>query len=85
LVAGCIRLALKHPDDLVQHIWKSKNGKTTFYIYNNLYTQSNYTEIILHMKEDAIEICNKVKISELATYYSEFLTYLIHIMNTITK
>ena len=32
LVSDRLRVASKHPDDPVQHVWESKNGKTAFHI-----------------------------------------------------
>merc|ERR1712232_966235 len=75
------------PDDSVQHVWESKNGESAFHIYEDPRgdTLGRGTEITLFMKEDAAEYCDEAKISELATYYSEFLTHPIHVMNTITE
>ena len=87
LVADRVRVASKHPDDPVQHVWESKNGETAFHIYDDPRgdTLGRGTEITLYMKEDAVEYCDEAKISELATYYSEFLTHPIHVMETITE
>ena len=86
-MADRVRVASKHPDDPVQHVWESKNGETDFHIYDDPRgdTLGRSTEITLCMKEDAVEYCDEAKISELATYYSEFLTHPIHVMNTITE
>merc|ERR1711862_371986 len=86
LVADRIRVASKHIDDDVQHIWESKNGESSFHIYEDPRgdTLGRGTEITLYMKEDAVEYCDEAKIKELAGYYSEFLTHPIHVMKTET-
>merc|ERR1719203_2682520 len=86
LVADRVRVASKHPDDPVQHVWESKNGESSFHIYEDPRGDSlgRSTEITLYMKEDAIEYCDEAKIKELAGYYSEFLTHPIHVMKTET-
>ena len=87
LVADRVRVASKHPDDDVQHIWESKNGESAFHLYEDPRgdTLGRGTEITLYMKEDAVEYCDEAKISTLATYYSEFLTHPIHVMKTTTS
>jgi len=86
LVADRIRVASKHIDDDVQHIWESKNGESSFHIYEDPRgdTLGRGTEVTLFMKEDAVEYCDEAKIKELAGYYSEFLTHPIHVMKTET-
>jgi len=86
LVAERVRVASKHPDDSVQHIWESKNGESAFHIYEDPRgdTLGRGTEITLFLKEDAVEYCDEAKIKELAIYYSKFLTHPIHVKKTIT-
>lgn len=86
LVADRVKLASKSPNDPVQHVWESKNGESSFHIYDDLRgnTLGRGTEITLYLKEDAIEYCDENKIEELAQYYSEFLTHPINVMTTET-
>jgi len=86
LVADRIRVASKYADDSVQYVWESKNGESSFHIYEDPRgnTLGRGTEITLFMKEDAVEYCDEVKIKELASYYSEFLTHPIHVAKTET-
>merc|ERR1719410_2487649 len=87
LVADRVRVASKNPNDPVQHVWESKNGEDTFHIYEDPRgdTLGRGTEITLYLKEDALEYSAESKIKELASYYSEFLTHPIFVLETKTE
>jgi heat shock protein beta len=86
LVADRVKVASKSANDPVQHVWESKNGDSSFHLYDDPRgnTLGRGTEITLYLKEDAIEYCDENKIEELAQYYSEFLTHPINVMRTET-
>lgn len=85
LVADRVKVASKHPDDPVQHVWESVNGDSTFHIYEDPRGNSlgRGTEITLYLKEDAFDYAKSDKLKDIASYYSEFISHPIH-LQTIT-
>jgi len=86
LVADRVSVASKHPSSDKQYIWESLNGQSEFVVFEDPRGNSlgRGTEITLHLKEDALEYADPIRLKELATHYSEFVTHPIHLRTTST-
>lgn len=80
LVADKVTVASKHPSNDIQYIWSSENGSDSFEIASDPRgnTLKRGTEVTLYMKEDAEEYLDDDKLSEMISYYSEFVTHPIY-------
>jgi len=85
LVADKVRVASKHPNDPVQHVWESSNGSSSFTVAEDSRgnTLSRGTEITLSLKDDASEYLNDEKLKQLVHHYSEFITHPIFLLTTV--
>jgi len=74
LVADKVRVASKHPDDPVQHVWESSNGSSSFTVAEDPRgnTLNRGTEITLSLKDDASEYVYVI-FSLYFLFYSWFL------------
>mmetsp|Transcript_53440 Transcript_53440/g.64419 ORF Transcript_53440/g.64419 Transcript_53440/m.64419 type:complete len:843 (-) Transcript_53440:174-2702(-) len=86
LVAERVKVASKHPDDPVQHVWESVNGEDSFHVYDDPRGNSlgRGTEITLYLKEDAYDYATSSKLEDVASFYSEFISHPIHLKKTWT-
>lgn len=84
LVSSRVRVASKHPEDPVQHIWESLNGESSFHVYDDPRGNSlgRGTEITLYLKDNAHEYSESTRLKDLATHYSEFVTHPIFLRST---
>lgn len=81
LVAEKVVVASKHPTSDKQYVWESENGASSFQIYEDPRgnTLDRGTEIILHLKEDALEYTEESRVEELAKHYSEFVMHPLYL------
>jgi heat shock protein beta len=86
LVSDRVKVTSKSPSDPVQHVWECLNGANDFLVYEDPKGNSlgRGTEITLYLKEDAKEYADPLKIKELATHYSEFITHPIQLRTEST-
>lgn len=86
LVADRVKVSSKSPSDPVQHTWDCQNGNDNFVIYEDPRgnTLGRGTEITLYLKEDAKEYVDPLKLKELASHYSEFITHPIQLRTEST-
>uniref|UniRef100_A0A7S3L0F8 Histidine kinase/HSP90-like ATPase domain-containing protein n=1 Tax=Amphora coffeiformis TaxID=265554 RepID=A0A7S3L0F8_9STRA len=86
LVADKVRVKSKNPTDPDVHVWESANGAGDFVVYktDDAADFARGTEITLHLKEDALEYADAVRLSELVTRYSEFIVHPIFLQITET-
>lgn len=87
LVADRVKVASKHPDDPVQHVWESLNGESTFHVYDDPEgnTLGRGTEITLYLKDNASDYVRSKYLKDLVTHYSEFVTHPIYLRTTEKK
>jgi len=87
LVADRVKVASKHPDDPVQHVWESVNGESTFHVYDDPEgnTLGRGTEITLYLKDNASDYLEAKYLKDLVTHYSEFVTHPIFLRRTEKK
>jgi len=87
LVANKVTVISKHNDD-DQHVWESQAG-STFHLSKDPRgnTMRRGTKVILHLKQDAHEYTDILKIESLVKRYSEFMTFPIYLLKTkeVTK
>ena len=80
LVANQVTVVSKSNTDPDQYIWKSSaDGKFIVTKDPRGDTLGRGTELILHLKEDAIEYVEQDKIKELVKRYSQFINYPIYL------
>jgi len=86
LVADRVTVASKSPNEDIQYVWQSENGKSSFTIAEDPRgnTLGRGTEITLHLKEDAEEYAEFNRLSEMVHHYSEFITHPIFVRKTET-
>ncbi len=86
LVADRVKVSSKSPSDPVQHTWDCQNGDDNFVIYEDPRgnTLGRGTEITLYLKDDAKEYVDPLKLKELASHYSEFITHPIQLRTEST-
>jgi len=86
LVADRVKVSSKSPSDPVQHTWDCQNGESNFVIYEDPRgnTLGRGTEITLYLKEDAMEYLDPLRLKELASHYSEFITHPIQLRTEST-
>ena len=88
LVADRVTVASKHPTSAAQYVWESTNGASEFHIYEDPRGASleRGTEITLHLKSgDARkDYTSFYKLKQMASHYSEFVTYPISLRQTET-
>jgi heat shock protein beta len=87
LVSDRVRVASKHPDDPVQHVWESLNGDSTFHVFDDPRgnTLGRGTEITLYLKDNASDYLKSDYLKDLVTHYSEFVTHPIFLRTTEKK
>lgn len=88
LVANKVVVFSKTPKEPEQHVWISTaDGKFTVSKDPRGNTLKRGTQIVLHLKEDAIEYVEQDKIKELVWRYSQFINYPIYLWVTkdVTK
>ncbi len=86
LVADRVKVSSKSPSDPIQHTWDCQNGDDNFVIYEDPRgnTLGRGTEITLYLKDDAKEYVDPLKLKELASHYSEFITHPIQLRTEST-
>jgi heat shock protein beta len=84
LVADHVKVASKHPDDPVQHVWTSSNGIGSFTVAPDPRgnTLGRGTEITIYLKADSLKYIDPFKLEKLVTHYSEFVQYPISVRTT---
>lgn len=88
LVANKVVVFSKTPKEPDQHVWISTaDGKFSVSKDPRGNTLKRGTQIVLHLKEDAIEYVEQDKIKELVRRYSQFINYPIYLWVTkdVTK
>merc|ERR1719431_1503857 len=85
LVADKVEVITKHNDD-EQYIWKSAAGGS-FNVQRDTINEPlvRGTKIILHMKEDQMELVDEKKIEEIAKKHSQFIGYPISLLMQKTR
>jgi len=87
LVADRVTVVSKHDDDK-QHIWQSAaDGTFTVVEDPRGNTLPRGTQVILHIKEDAVEFLDEATLERLITRYSQFIGYPISLWTkkTVTE
>ncbi|KAJ3286226.1 Heat shock protein HSP 90-beta [Borealophlyctis nickersoniae] len=85
LVADSVTVVTKHNDDK-QYIWES-NSESDFSIIEDPRgnTIGRGTQIIMHLKDDALEYLQDSRLQELISKYSEFINFPIYLWATKTE
>jgi len=80
LVADRVEVISKSPEDGAQHVWASAGGgEFTVGEDESGEPLGRGTAVRLHLKEDAKEFADPVKLKELVTRYSEFIGFPIYL------
>ena len=84
LAADKVLVTSKNNADPDQHIWESDSNSFTVYKDPRGNTLGRGTTVSLHLKEEAQEFLEEVKLKEIITKYSQFINFNIYLWTSKT-
>jgi len=86
LVADRVTVVSKNNEDPVQHVWTSSaDGQFSVSVDPRGVTLGRGTQVILHLKEDALEYLETDELEKIVTRYSMFQSYPIKLLSKKTE